>query len=68
MVERRRKYDVSEQEIDAVLLEFNNDHREAIRALLYDLDMLARDHALEVSRGYVRGHTWHVKLPQANSA
>jgi hypothetical protein len=46
---------VSEDDIDAVLDEFGGDAREAIRALLGDIDTLARDHAATVSVGYVRG-------------
>jgi hypothetical protein len=45
----------SEAEIDAVLAEFGHDPRAAIRALLRDLDMLARDAEASTSRGYVRG-------------
>jgi hypothetical protein len=47
----------SEAELDAVLAEFNHDPRAAIRALLVDLDMLARDVQAVTSRGYVRGRT-----------
>jgi len=46
---------VSEEEIDAVLAETNGDAREAIRALLADIDTLARDADRLVSFGYVRG-------------
>lgn len=47
-----------EGDIDAVLAEFGGDARAAIRALLADLDTLARDAeagAATTSRGYVRG-------------
>jgi hypothetical protein len=43
--------DPLEDEIDALLEEHGGDARAAIRALLHDLDMIARD----VSRGYARG-------------
>ena len=46
---------IPEEEIDAVLEEFGGDPREAIRALLSDIDALARDHIATVSVGYVRG-------------
>lgn len=44
-----------EADIDAVLAEFGGDARAAIRALLVDIDALARDYARDVSVGYVRG-------------
>lgn len=46
---------VSDEDVDAVLAEFQGDSREAIRALLHDLDALARDADRLVSHGYVRG-------------
>ncbi len=45
----------TEAEIDAVADEFGGDLREAVRALLHDITVLAADLALTVSRGYVRG-------------
>lgn len=42
-----------DEAIDAVLAEFNGDYRAAIKALLHDIDVLARD-AENVSRGFVR--------------
>lgn len=51
----------SEAEIDALLEEFGGDYRAAIRALLHDLTMLAKDNTMSVSRGYVRGKVWYVK-------
>lgn len=45
----------TEAELDAVLVEFGNDPRAAIKALLVDLDMLARDAEATTSRGFVRG-------------
>ena len=44
----------TEAEIDAVIEEFGGDLREAIRALLSDLAILAADFAGSVSRGYMR--------------
>jgi hypothetical protein len=38
-----------------VLSEFKGDAREAIRALLHDLVILAADYESSVSYGYVRG-------------
>ena len=50
----------TEADVDAVLEEFGDDHRAAIRALLHDLDVLARDYEASISRGYVRGRMpWH---------
>ena len=45
----------AEADIDAVLYEFKGDAREAIRALLHDLAILAADYEASVSHGYVRG-------------
>lgn len=45
----------SDADVDAVVAEFDGDPRAAIRALLHDLDLLARDYEQSVSRGYVRG-------------
>ena len=42
-------------DVDAVILEFKGDHRQAIHALLHDLWLLAADYAEAVSLGYVRG-------------
>lgn len=44
-----------DNDVDAVLEEFGGDPRAAIRALLHDIELLARDHAASVSHGYVRG-------------
>lgn len=46
---------VTDEEIDAVLQEASGDAREAIRALLHDLAVLARDADRLISHGYVRG-------------
>jgi len=45
----------TEGDIDTVLDEFDGNPREAIRALLSDLAILAADFEGSVSRGYVRG-------------
>ncbi|AOO82200.1 hypothetical protein BHK69_18710 [Bosea vaviloviae] len=47
--------EVSEQEIDDVLAEFDGDARAAIRALLHDQAELIRDAQQAVSRGFIRG-------------
>ena len=51
-------FSIEEDDIDALLSEFNNDPRAAIRALLHDLTMLAEDRASHVSYGYVRGRLY----------
>ncbi len=45
----------TDAEVDAVIEEFEGDLREAIRALLHDVAVLAADYSSAVSRGYVRG-------------
>ena len=45
---------LEDDEVDAVIREFEGDTRAAIRALLHDLDTLARGYGTGVSRGYVR--------------
>jgi hypothetical protein len=45
----------TEADIDAVLYEAKGDARVAIRMLLVDLDLLARDYNASVSHGYVYG-------------
>lgn len=45
----------TEADVDAVLSEFAGDAREAIRALLHDLAILAADYEASVSHGFVRG-------------
>lgn len=45
----------TDADIDAVIAEFRGDMREAIRALLHDLAVLATDFQAEVSHGFVRG-------------
>lgn len=44
----------SDADVRAVLLEFKGDAHEAIRALLHDLNALARDYERDVSKGFVR--------------
>ena len=44
----------TEADVEAVLDEFKGDARAAIRALLSDIDNLARGYEADVSRGYVR--------------
>ena len=51
---------IRDADVDAVLAEFDGDSRAAIRALLDDIDTLARDHLSTVSLGFVRGEV----LPQ----
>lgn len=48
-------YHVAEEEIDAVLYEAKGDPREAIRMLLQDLTVMARDGDAAASRGFLRG-------------
>ena len=45
----------TEADIDSLLAEFHGDARQAIRALLHDLAVLAADYESSVSKGYVRG-------------
>ena len=45
----------TEADVNAILAEFHGDAREAIRALLHDLTVLAADYESSVSKGYVRG-------------
>ena len=47
--------EATDDEIDAIIQECGGDPREAIRALLHDLAVLAMDAEASVSRGYVRG-------------
>lgn len=46
---------ITDEEIDAVFYEARGDAREAIRMVLHDLAVLARDADRLVSHGYVRG-------------
>jgi hypothetical protein len=45
---------ISEDDIDAAITEAGGDPREAVRALLHDIAVLALDHARSVSSGYRR--------------
>lgn len=45
----------SDADVETVLDEFQGDAREAIRALLPDLAVLAADCEAHVTRGYIRG-------------
>lgn len=45
----------TDSDVDAVLSEFKGDPREAIRALLHDLGVLAGDFDASVSHGFIRG-------------
>ena len=45
----------TDRDVSAVIEEFGGDAREAIRALLHDIAVLAADYEQSVSRGYVRG-------------
>lgn len=46
----------TDDDVDAVLDQFDGDATEAIRALLSNLVALAADHGACVSKGYVRGN------------
>jgi len=59
---------ITEADIDDVLQEFGGDTRQAIRALLEDIAVLALDRARVVSTGFVRGQRFYgsidtLKLP-----
>ena len=58
----------TESDVDALLYEFKDDAREAIRALLHDLAVLAGDYEADVSQGYVRGHLYTLALRRAVGA
>lgn len=45
---------ISEDDVDAAIAEAGGDPREAVRALLHDIAVLALDHARSVSSGYRR--------------
>jgi hypothetical protein len=55
----------AEADVDAVLYEFKGDAREAIRALLHDLAVLAADYEASVSRGYMRGNIPKIVVQRA---
>ena len=59
---------ITEADIDELLQEFGGDARQAIRALLEDVAVLALDRARSISTGFVRGQRFHgaidaLKLP-----
>ena len=58
---------IDESDIDALLLEFKGDVREAIRALLHDIAILADDRDNSVSYGYVRGRLFRKMTSQTDS-
>ncbi len=45
---------IKDDDIDAAIAEAGGDPREAVRALLHDIAILALDHARSVSTGYRR--------------
>ena len=45
----------TDADVDEVIEEFGGDARQAVRALLHDLAVLAADYDASVSWGYVRG-------------
>ncbi len=45
---------ISDDDVDAAIAEAGGDPREAVRALLHDIAVLALDHARSVSSGYRR--------------
>lgn len=47
----------TEADLDAVIAQFGGDVRATIRALLYDIAVLAADFSRSVSHGYVRGRS-----------
>ena len=58
---------ITDAEVDAAIAEAGGDPREAVRALLHDIAVLAADRVRQVSHGYVR-QRWYgaidlLKLP-----
>lgn len=51
----------TDHDVDALIEEFEGNTREAIRALLHDLAVLARDASATTSRGFVRGRFWEIR-------
>lgn len=49
-------------EVDALIAEFGGNARDAIRALLHDLAILADDYEAGVSHGFVRGDVPRLRL------
>lgn len=59
---------ITEDDVSEVLTEFGGDPRQAIRALLEDIAVLALDRARATSFGYVKGQRFYgaidvLKLP-----
>lgn len=59
---------ITEDDVSGVLAEFGGDPRQAIRALLEDIAVLALDRARATSFGYVKGQRFYgaidtLKLP-----
>jgi hypothetical protein len=55
---------VQDSDIESLLMEFEGNPKEAIRALLHDLAVLADDRDNSVSYGYVRGQLFNNKTLQ----
>ena len=55
---------ISDRDVENLLLEFGGNSKEAIRALLHDLAILAEDRDNSVSFGYVRGQLFNNKPDQ----
>jgi hypothetical protein len=53
----------TDEEVDATIAEFGGDPREAVRALLHDIAILAHDRRRIASWGFLRGHIDLLKLP-----
>ena len=54
--------DATDEDIDAIIAEFDGDPRAAILALLHDLTQLALDSEAVVSKGFVRGRLLPFRL------
>lgn len=55
---------ISDRDVENLLLEFGGNSKEAIRALLHDLAILAEDRDNSVSFGFVRGQLFNNKPDQ----
>ena len=58
---------IEDEEIESLLNEFNGDSKEAIRALLHDIALLAEDRDNSVSFGYVRGRLFSATPKKVSS-
>ena len=58
---------IEDSDIEEVLAEFGGNSKEAIRALLYDLAVLAEDRDTSVSFGYVRGRLYSSSLASSRN-